>query len=78
MAPDENVRIGNGVDIFYARQDERTSALDGEQNGATQTQQDAQQQEAQQEAQQQAQGAQSGADSNAAETDDAGARAYEE
>ena len=52
--------------------------MDGEQNGATQTQQDVQQQETQQETQQQAQqSAQPGA-GNAAETDDAGARAYEE
>ncbi len=76
----DNVRIGNGAGIFhFARQDERTSVMDGERNGATQTQQDTPQQETQQETQQQAQQSpQPGAGSNAAETDDAGAGAYEE
>lgn len=41
----ENARIGKGAGIFhFARLDERTSAMNGEQNG-TQTQQNAQQQE---------------------------------
>ena len=51
--------------------------MDGEQNGATQTQQDAQQQETQQETQQQAQqGAQPGAGGEGASPDDT--PAYEE
>ena len=46
MTNDDNARINNGAGFFFARLDERTSVMDGEQNG-TQTQQGTQQQEQQ-------------------------------